>query len=814
MKKIFFILVLFSQLLHAQHRYKITGKVVEESTKQPLEYATISFQNTKNLKELTGGITDVKGHFSVEVPQGNYLLKIQFFSYKTHQISNFSVQENKNLGTIFLKDEVSQLSGIEVVGKKSTVEMHLDKKIYNVGDDMTIKGGSVTDVLDNVPSVSVDNEGNISLRGNENVKVLINGKPSALSGMNAESLKQLPAEMIEKVEIITNPSARYEAEGSAGIINIILKKGQNIGLTGSVNTNVGVADTESYGASVNLNFRKNKFNIFNTTSYRYGSAISEQIFEQEFLAASQKNNFQNEFRENTRGQKGVTLNTGFEYFLTPKTTITNSFVYGSNRKWVNSQVHITNLNALKTLISDRLRLGNEKEKEYNLQYTFNIEQKFNDNGHKLTADYQYSQRNHDKNNFITDFQNEQVFDTQSQKDHLIKIDYIFPFSKKSQFEAGYQGSFKNRENQYDVFDFLPSPTLNTNFSNHLFYSENINAIYGQFGTKIGNFNAMLGLRFEDSNIKIQEIKSEQKHKKYASLFPSLFLGYEFSQTNQLSISYTRRLQRPMGRFINPFTSRTGNTNLFQGNPDLDPSYTNAFDLGYLTRLGKITLNTSAYYNYSTQIFQFVTTESGQFVTINGLLVPVMINTPINLATQNRYGVELTANFSPKTNWNFSWNINFYSDNTQGIYTYTNYLGEAISQNLGIASTGWFSRISAKIPLPLGIDFQTNAVYTGQRKTAQAIIRPDFFVNLTLSKEIFNKKGTLSVNATDLLNSRRNISLVETPNVHTYSEMQFRPRQILLNFSYRFGGQTDKKRTTKNNTRSSQREETSMEEMMF
>lgn len=245
----------FTAALVFSQNFTIKGVVLEEDTKQPLEYATVTLE-APSTEKIYGGVTSSKGEFKVEAPGGVYVLKVQFFSFKTHQVQKFILKSNTNLGTILLGDEVEQIEGVEVVGQKSSVEMRLDKKIYNVGEDMTIKGGSVTDVLDNVPSISVDNEGGISLRGSENVRIIINGKPSALVGVTAETLKQLPADMIEKIEVITNPSTRYDAEGTAGIINIVLKQGKGLGLTGSVSASVGIADTENASGSLNINLRK------------------------------------------------------------------------------------------------------------------------------------------------------------------------------------------------------------------------------------------------------------------------------------------------------------------------------------------------------------------------------------------------------------------------------------------------------------------------------------------------------------------------------------------------------------------------------
>lgn len=565
---------------------------------------------------------------------------------------------------------------------------------------------------------------------------------------------------------------------------------------------------------MNLNLRQKKFNFFNTTSYRYNNAKGTNLYEQESFDSNKIiQSYQNEYRDNWRLRKGWNTNFGVEYSVTDKISITNSIMYGNNINGGDSDVNIFNYNAAKVLVSERLRQNIEKEKDHNIQYSFNYDQKFNDDGHKLTIDYQFSKENEDGKTNIYDLRNEFTSNIEKQNDHLVKADYVLPIDKNAQFEAGYQGRFNHSDTDYQVFDEISGVNvLNTNYSNHLLYTEKINAFYTQFGKKFGKFNSMLGLRLEDNNITIEELKTGVNKKKYTSLFPSVFLGYEFSENNQLSVSYTRRLQRPWGRFINPFTSRVGNTNLFRGNPDLDPTYTSAFDLGYLVRFGKVTINTSAYYNYSTQVFNFVSMESGEFVNVSGLNVPVIINTPINLANQNRYGADITATYSPKNNWRFTWNINFFNEKTQGDFSYTNYLGNIVTQNLDANTTSWFTRLSAKVMLPFNIDFQSTAMYSGPRKTAQSDIKGDFFLTMALSKEVLNKKGTISLNATDVLNSRKRISSTWTSSVYTYSEMQWRPRQIMLNFTYRFGSPLDKKQ--RNQRQQNNEQMGGGEEMMF
>ncbi len=782
---------------------QITGTVLDQETGAPLEYATLILQSVRNPDRVTGGITDANGKFNVQTFPGRYHVRVEYISYKTYELPEQTYRTSTDLGPIKLALDVEQLEAVEVVGERTTVELRLDKKVYNVGQDLTVKGGSVTDVLDNVPSVTVDVEGNISLRGNESVRILINGKPSALSGLSPEALQQLPAEAIEKVEVITNPSARYDAEGTAGILNIILKQSKTRGLNGSVNVFAGHPD--NYGGALSLNLRREKFNIFTNTSYRYRAAPGNALFEQEnFNDDGTTASFQDEYRKYERQSDGFNTNVGFEFFIDSTSSITNSFVYRKSTGDDTVDVDFFNFDASRSPTIQRNRFTNELEDEEDIQYSMNYQKKFNSDGHELKIDYQYSTGSELENSIINEIilgdninlPTEQTINDESQKNQLLQMDYVLPFGKDnaSQFEFGYRGTFNNFNTDFD-FGILENGLLDSdpNFSNELNYKEQVNAVYTQLGSKFGKYSLLGGLRMEASDIGVALVNTrETSDKNYVDWFPSVFLGYEFSETEQLTLSYSRRLRRPRSRFINPFPSRSSNTNLFQGNPDLDPTYTNAFDLGYLKRWDKLTLTTSGYFNRSTGVFQFITQERGDFVEIenpddpaNPVLVPVQVRQPINLATDSRYGMEFTTTYTPKRSWRLTWNLNLFQQNLRGDHTYTNFQDETITQKFDADNFTWFTRFSGKIPLPGKIDFQTNFFYAGPSENAQDRRKGILSTNMAFSKDVVEDKATLSLNVSDLFNTRKRRSETRTDNVFTYSEFQFRQRQITMSFLYRF-----------------------------
>ena len=547
----------------------LTGKVVDVETLEPLEYATITLRNDRRPETLQGGITKADGTFSFEVFPGKYNISTEYISFKTVTQEGVVIRSNKDLGTINLEIEASALEGVELVGERTTVEIRLDKRIYNVGKDITVRGGSVSDVLDNVPSVSVDVEGIVSLRGNDNVRILINGKPSGLVGLSGpEGLRQIPAESIEKVEVVTSPSARYDAAGTAGILNIILKKNELDGFNGSIILNSGIP--KNFRGSASLNWRSEKVNIFTTTTVGDSESEGGGLFNSEYFNGTDPSNFSNERRNYDRGRKSFFTNLGLEYILDDKTSLT---VTGFYRKSDNNSLvstYIESINATGTFNSERFE--NEVELDETRQFTANYTKKFDDEGHELVAEFQYETSTEDEDSDITSAIPEEVFTAESQKRILYQVDYVWPIDENTQFEAGYRGNFKTQVNDYNVAIQENNVFVrNTDLSNILAYTENVNAAYTQFGKKIDKFSYLLGLRMEHSNIIIdQRTTNDKVEKNYADWFPTVNLSYEMNEKENVTLGFSRRIRRPRAWSLNPFPSRSSITFFRQGNPDLDP----------------------------------------------------------------------------------------------------------------------------------------------------------------------------------------------------------------------------------------------------
>lgn len=798
----------------------ITGKVIDKETNDPLEYATVSFFSKRQNKIITGGITDIKGNFNIEVPMGMYDISIEYISFKTQKISGKRLTKNENLGTIALELDMEALDAVEVIAEKTTVEIKLDKKIYNVGKDLTVRGGTVSDVLDNVPSVSVDVEGNVALRGNDNVRILINGKPSGLVGLNStDALRQLPAESIEKVEVITSPSARYDAEGTAGILNIILRRSKLQGLNGAITVNGGYPT--SAGISGNINYRTGDFNFFNTTGYNYrevpGESTTENTyFNREFdeitgeIIADNPDSYQNEYRDFDRVRKGLNTNLGVEWYINKTSSLTTSVFYRNSDNESLATNNTFGSSSADNSSYNFTRLEDELEDDKTIQYSLNYDKQFNGNSqHRLTFDFQYENSTENEKGLVSqDGENvERVRTLESQDRILLQADFTKPIGKNGNFELGYRGNFNELDTDYTLEFYRDDEfQLDNEVSNNLIYKEYINAVYSQYGNKIKEkFSYLLGLRMESTRITIDQLTSNSFAKKdYVGLFPTVNLGYKFSDDQSLTLGYNRRIRRPRSFFINPFPSRSSPTNVFQGDPDLDPTYSSSFDLGYLNRFGKLTLNTSVYYTHSTDVFNFISEATGDYYSYglnqiinandpnlndllndpNANLVEILRRGPINLATNDRYGFEFTLTYRPSRKWNVNGNFNIFQSQTRGEHNGINYDADNVS---------WFVRLNNKITLPGDIDWQTRLFYRGPSEDAINKRKGMFSTDFAFSKDLFKDKASLAFRVSDVFNSRKRMMESTTETFYSDSEFQWRKRSFNLSFTYRFNQKKQRQR---------------------
>jgi|TARA_B110000444_G_scaffold137437_1_gene128994 outer membrane receptor protein involved in Fe transport len=770
--------ILFTNVTIAQE-FTLTGVVLESETKEELEYAIVTVLSTDNIV-VTDGLTNSKGKFSITVKKGEYNLMVEYISHKNFIQEGVNVASNLKLGNIELDIDAESLDEVEIIAENTTVDIRLDKKIYTVGRDLTVKGGSVSDVLDNVPSISVDVEGNVALRGSEDVRILINGKPSGLVGLNsAEALRQLPSESIEKVEVITSPSARYDAQGNGGIINIILRRNKLLGFNGTVNANIG--DPKSSGISTNLNYRTGDVNIFNSSGLSDRLRVGDSYAYSEYYNGDDQSSFIRDNRNWERENNSLFTNTGLEWYIDDNTSITTSFLT-SNSEGVNLNKNTTlELDSSQDVINETFRLENEISKDENYEYSLNFDKRFNDEGHKLVVDFQMGENTDNENSILTqnnlDF--EQITSDETNDSKLIKADYVLPIGENRQFEAGFKIEESDLYQDYKVYSNLNNNLiLDTEQSNVFQYKEQINAIYSQYGFKIDDkYSFLFGVRVEQTKKDIIQITTDELIKKDdTGVFPTFNFGLEISEDESVTFGYSRRLRRPWSRFINPFPSKNSPTSIFRGNPNLDPTYSNNFDLGYLkTFESSFSVNSSMYFQKSTNTFNFITQDTGETVNLGGTDVPIIERFPINLATNARFGFEFNLSYRPSKKWSVNSNFNLYNNKVEGEYNEIDYGSENLS---------WSMRLNNKLTLPGEIEWQTRMNYRGPREDAVNKTKASYSTDLAFSKDILNEKGTLSLNVRDLFDSSGRISEAFTETFYSESKYRWSSRSFTLNFTYR------------------------------
>ena len=778
--------------------FKVFGIISDSETGEPLEYATISIKSKNNPEKIFGGLTDENGKFSVDVNPGLYELKIDYISFISYSSENLIIRGNTDIGNIPLVLDVSMLDEVEVRAERTQVEIRLDRKIYNVGQDITVKGGNVSDVLANIPSIDVDFDGNISLRGNNNVRILINGKPSGLVGLSGpQGLRSLPSESIEKVEVVTSPSARYSAEGTAGILNIILKKQSLLGFNGNFNLNLGIPRNE--GLNGTLNVRNEKVNLFSTVnlsnSENSGSYFSETNYSRQDLTIDEANDWD-------YNNKNIFFNLGSEYYFDDKTSLTLSGFYkkGDDSSYA---TNIVNDISEGSISSTNKRLRDETEMDESFEYALDFYKDYDRDGQTLSARISYEESEDDELEDIEDFASfplisESIFEKVSnidfQKRLLGQVDFIYPIDKETEFEFGYRGSFLERETDYDV-SFLTGNSFisDSGLSNIFNYKESVNSLYTQFGKKFDKLSALFGLRYENSKQEINQKTTNQfEIKKYSDLFPTLNLAYEFSSQESLTFGYSKRIRRPRGWDINPFPRRNSVTSFRRGNPFLNPTFTTALELDYLKRFKKFTLNTSIFYRQSDGNIERITEETGEIVDLivdsdsNApiLQVPVLDSYPINLSNNKRIGSELSLTYTPSRSVRLNASFTINSSSIRGQYE---------DQNFDSDNTNWSSRFNGFIRLPKDFSIQFFGFVRGPSENAFSKRKAFGFVTGAIQKSLLNKKGTLSLKFSDLFNTSKSKSETFRDTFYRKSEGRWRMPTYVLTFSYRFNDNKYKQR---------------------
>lgn len=771
----------------------LSGIITDAESSEPLPYATVSVYN-RNGDLADGGIADENGVFKLNLPPNDYSLNFEYIGFESVTIDIKPYPNNINIGTVKLISSFDSLEGVDVVGQSAEVEIRLDKRVYNVSKNNLIRGGTVSDVLENVPSVSVDIDGNIELRGNNNVRILVDGKPSGLIGLGGiDALTRLPAESIEKVEVITSPSARYQAEGTTGIINIILAKRFLKGLNGVFNLSAGRNDT--YSGSANLNYRNGKFNFFTNSGYsdrtNKGRAVQDNVYTDPLESVERYV----EERQFNRRRQGFNVNIGLDYQMTEKTSLTMSYLT-NERDGDDSTINEQSQYQIDGVLVTN-RYEKEIDREDSNQFSVDFEHQFNKQGHKLTATLQTEKNDETETSDINSFfENGQPSDdseinrtVENQERNLAQLDYVFPIDKNTQFEAGYRGTDNKRKIDFEVqiIDENDNATVDENLSNVLDFEQEVHALYSQYGKKFNTFSFLAGLRFENTRIFVEQLDSSSplNNKSYNDYFPTLNLGWEISPTASITLGYNRRISRPNAWTLNPFQSRSSKTSYFQGNPKLDPSYSNGIDIGYLKQFKKVTLNSSVYYRKSTDAVSRVAIVTDETVFVNGIETPVIRRLPINLGTEEQFGVEFNTSLRLIKGMRTNASVNFFRRIEKG-----NYQGISYDSN----NTSWSGNLSNSYRLPFAVQSQFSVRYRGPNESSFGKSKGFLYTDLALSKDILNDNATINFRFSDLFNTGKYDYQTITPVAVTDGIYQRREPTYTLTFTYRFRQEKNRQRS--------------------
>jgi outer membrane receptor protein involved in Fe transport len=776
----------------AQQRYTINASIKDKNSDDFLPFATITLRNPANNKLIGGAVSDEKGKVILESSISPIEIQVDYVGFET-LIFTKTLSKKTDLGSLQLTPKENQLTGIDLVGRRSDVEIRLDKRVYNVGQNLNAKGTNVSDVLENIPSLSLDLEGNLELRGSTNVRILIDGKPSGLVGLNGiTALADLPAESIERVEVITAPSARYQAEGSSGIVNIILTKNTLKGLNGVFNVSAGKFD--SYGANASLNYKVGKFNFFTNSGYGDNTNLGGAYQENTYTPVGTYDKFY-ERRSFDRRRVGSNVNLGVDINLAQKTKFTFSYVINDKDgdDITSNQQNHTLLGEDKTR---SLRSEVEEDKDVSEQLSFSLTHKFDEVGHKLDVTIQTEHIIEDE---FSDLQTQTFLPTNSlslleennteerKKQFLVQLDYVWPIDKNTQFEAGYRSTNEKQDTGFTVLNEITGGTMvvNEGLTNFLDYEQTIHAVYSQFGKKWNGFSFLAGLRYEHTDwTVIQKTTSEEGNNIFDGLFPTLNIGVEFSETANLTFGYNRRLSRPRARGLNPFRSRASETSFFQGNPNLRPSYSDGFDLGFLKQFKKFSLNSSIYFTRSYEPRQRITVESGEFVEVNGENTAVIKRFPVNFGSQDRLGFEANSAIRWSTKWRTNISFNIFKSIDKG--TYENLV-------LDNENESWSGNFRNNLKLPWEINTQVNVWYVGPQESAYGNRKGFGGVSLGVSKDILNDNATINLNFNDVFNNSIYRWNTFTESIFTVAEYQRRKPYYKLTFTYRFRQEKDRQR---------------------
>lgn len=773
---ILLMLTLFSGVVIAQDvSTKVNGVVKEAETGEGVPFATVVLVSSADQSIIAGNTTDDTGKFSLTTNANDFYVRITSIGFADKEIKDFEIIAGiANLGEVKIAQSGQALDEVIVRAEKSQTTFELDKRVFNVGKDLSSTGASAMEVLNNVPSVNVTIEGQIQLRGSGGVQILINGKPSVLASESGNALGSITADMIEKIEVITNPSAKYEAEGTSGIINIIIKKEERKGINGSMSLNTGVPANHSLGFSMNK--RSEKLNLF--TQIGVGSRSRPNFFENENRDLTSGNTVLSE-GEDFRNETFYNVVLGADYYFSDRDVLTVTGNYVLEMEDQPSFTSFQFLNADREVLSSWEREEETTASNPKWQYEVNYKKEFKDNKeHSLLFSAQGNFFGKDQSSdFINttltgDRANElqQTRTNYSEIRNTIKIDYTKPFSEQFTLEAGGQYLALQVTNDFEVSNFEDgSYVSDPAFTNIFDFDQSVLGVYSTLAYEGKKFGVKGGLRLEDTNVEtFLRTNAEPNDQRFANLFPSFSSSYKVNNEFSLQASYSKRIYRPRLWDLNPFFNIRNNFMIRAGNPDLLPEFTDSYEFMSIYQVDKASFNLGVYYRYTTGLIESVTT-----VTDN-----VNLSRPLNLGTSGTTGVEFNAEYNP-SKW-----LRLTSDFN---YNYFNREGQLESLSFDFAGDQWSAEIGSRFKLAGDFDIEASANYRSRVQTVQSLQSANLFFDIGFRKKILKGRSVLNLSVRDIFASRFRESVFDQPGsgFYQYSFSQ-RGRFIAASFSFGFG----------------------------
>ncbi|CAM4335617.1 outer membrane beta-barrel family protein [Zobellia nedashkovskayae] len=752
---------------------EIVGTVVEQSSGQPVAFATVLIGDITTQKGITGTTTLDDGTFSLKTVAQNYFIEISFIGFEKKRFDNLVPANGViDMGQVKLNQDAQQLSEVVVEGEVSRTQFKLDKRVFNVGKDISSTGASALEVLNNVPSVNVNIEGQISLRGSQGVQVLINGKPSILTGEGGNALGTITSDMIERVEVITNPSAKYDAEGTSGIINIVIKKEEREGFNGSISLNTGSPDNHSFGLS--LNRRTERFNLFSQLGAGYRELPNDtENINRNLIDGTSISSIGEEFRN----EEFYNIILGTDYYINENNVLTLSGNFAYEIEDQPSQTNYESRDADNQLVSEWERTETTEATNPKYQYELQYKSDFKDHeDHDLLFSALGNFFGKDQS---SDFDDVTISGDDSdakqrtrtefkEAEYTFKLDYTRPFNEQWTMEVGGQYVMNDVSNDYEVDDLENDIFVsNEGLTNVFEYDQKVLAAYGTGAYEGEKWGVKAGVRMENTNLNTLLKNTDQKNdQKYTNLFPSAHSSYKFSDRVSMQAGYSRRVYRPDLWDLNPFFNIRNNFNIRQGNPDLQPEYTDSYEVTSIYVLGKASLNFSVYHRYTTEVIESIYTYEDD----------VTISKPENIGTNKATGIEFNGKYSPLKWFSITSDLNYNRFVREGSLD---------TQVFDFNADRWSAKVMTKIKLPADIDFEATGNYQSSYETVQGNTSDNLFLDLGARKKILKGKGVVNFSVRDLFASRVNETETLQETFSTYSRRQ-RGRFITFGFSYGFG----------------------------